>query len=349
VVYFATYVSDIEQMRQSEDVDMVQREMELRLGLRVLKFLLQLRTFNRPRNTTSDLEGKAHRLFGKIRTVALFMSPKMYGKPPDDQDAPEAAEEIKAGSARRPSSPGGAEGDPTNLYSDTARVAEWQELFDLMDMPPSKTDKVTREGFNTTFRAALEKLLTAERVPPKDSVSGSGGDGSLSVFEFGFFLVNQQTLTEYYLPPAAYETPPTGPIDEEGETYKALVAMYGLYAAIKTAAGCTPDDIEAFNAGLSFDEFFVVMLGDEMQMESEWTEVEIAEEIFELMDSDGGGAGELDRQELKNAFVGIPSFEERSVDDFVYMFKLNSEGNVEKEEFVTVVDKLDVVSHKGGF
>eukprot|EP00966_Prymnesium_polylepis_P335790 7391126-Prymnesium_polylepis.4 len=216
-------------------------------------------------------------------------------------------------------------------------------------MPPSKTDKVTREGFNTTFRAALEKLLTAERVPPKDSVSGSGGDGSLSVFEFGFFLVNQQTLTEYYLPPAAYETPPTGPIDEEGETHKALVAMYGLYAAIKTAAGCTPDDIEAFNAGLSFDEFFVVMLGNEMQMESEWTEVEIAEEIFELMDSDGGGAGELDRQELKNAFVGIPSFEERSVDDFVYMFKLNSEGNVEKEEFVTVVDKLDVVSHKGGF
>ena len=72
----------------------------------------------------------------------------------------------------------------------------------MWQMPPSKTDKVIREGFNATFRAALEKQLTAERVPPEDSVSGSGGDGSLSVFEFGFFLVNQQTL-EYYLPPEA--------------------------------------------------------------------------------------------------------------------------------------------------
>ena len=45
-------------------------------------------------------------------------------------------------------------------------------------------------------------------------------------------------------------------------------------------------------------------------------------------------------------FRGVPKFSEELVDDFLYLFELNSEGQIEFEEFVKVVKELKVLVHE---
>ena len=48
----------------------------------------------------------------------------------------------------------------------------------------------------------------------------------------------------------------------------------------------------------------------------------------------------------EECFRGVPKFSEELVDDFLYLFELNSEGQIEFEEFVKVVKELKVLVHE---
>ena len=54
----------------------------------------------------------------------------------------------------------------------------------------------------------------------------------------------------------------------------------------------------------------------------------------------------LSREEFAQCFRGVPKFSEELVDDFLYLFELNSEGQIEFEEFVKVVKELKVLVHE---
>ena len=53
----------------------------------------------------------------------------------------------------------------------------------------------------------------------------------------------------------------------------------------------------------------------------------------------------LSRQELARAFKGIPRFNRHSIEDFLYLFQLNAEGQIDKHEFVRVAKHLNVLTH----
>ena len=54
----------------------------------------------------------------------------------------------------------------------------------------------------------------------------------------------------------------------------------------------------------------------------------------------------LSREEFAQCFRGVPKFSEELVDDFLYLFELNSEGQIEFEEFIKVVKELKVLVHE---
>ena len=58
------------------------------------------------------------------------------------------------------------------------------------------------------------------------------------------------------------------------------------------------------------------------------------------------GVKMLSREEFAQCFRGVPKFSEELVDDFLYLFELNSEGQIEFEEFVKVVKELKVLVHE---
>ena len=53
----------------------------------------------------------------------------------------------------------------------------------------------------------------------------------------------------------------------------------------------------------------------------------------------------LSREELKACFEGVPNFPSQSVDEFVYLFPLNSDGQIEPDSFEAVVKELGVLTH----
>ena len=65
-----------------------------------------------------------------------------------------------------------------------------------------------------------------------------------------------------------------------------------------------------------------------------------------LMDEMGLGKSGRSVVRQSNRFRGVPKFSEELVDDFLYLFELNSEGPIEFEEFVKVVKELKVLVHE---
>ena len=96
------------------------------------------------------------------------------------------------------------------------------------------------------------------------------------------------------------------------------------------------------------------MAVDETDLEAGLPEAELAGAIFDMVDSvgdddDEAGAGQhngmLSRGELRKAFVGVPNFNRHAVEDFLYLFPLNEEGQIEREEFVKAAKRMEVLAH----
>ena len=146
----------------------------------------------------------------------------------------------------------------------------------------------------------------------------------------------------------------------------AICSCSGSATSLMSIADSTASD------GLTFEMFFTVMVQDEVDMEKLASErgfsspgAAIGEDIFKLIDFAGGGtdaapedgmvspddevvSGDemISRAELKRAFGGIPKFAQRSVEDFVYLFPLNTKGTIEKSDFMHVLNKLRILSHE---
>ena len=62
----------------------------------------------------------------------------------------------------------------------------------------------------------------------------------------------------------------------------------------------------------------------------------------------GGGdrkAEMLSREELKSCFDGVPGFPAHSVDDFVFLFSLNGDGQIDFHAFLAVCKELTILRH----
>ena len=91
--------------------------------------------------------------------------------------------------------------------------------------------------------------------------------------------------------------------------------------------------------GISFDAFYLVMAIDEVQVERDVGENGIAHALFQMLDSEalqGDGHvkedGMLSQHELRSAFSRMHGFDGVSVEDFLYLFKLNPEGQIEEKD-----------------
>ena len=201
-------------------------------------------------------------------------------------------------------------------------------------------------------------------------------------------------LPEYFVPPATLARLAAAPARlADAKTRSAFLKTYDLFRDIKSrcaaeevlldpkggsfvdkdgapvaelemAAAAVPES--ELRSGLSFEEFFGVMLEDELRLEAEGEE-HLAHHIFVMIDSvqlpdddeddekeraedkTVGGRKEemISREEFKTCFSSVPNFAPQSVDEFVYLFPLNSDGQIELEGFATVVRELDVLLHAG--
>ena len=53
----------------------------------------------------------------------------------------------------------------------------------------------------------------------------------------------------------------------------------------------------------------------------------------------------LSREELKSCFDGVPGFPAHSVDDFVFLFSLNGDGQIDFHAFLAVCKELTILRH----
>ena len=51
----------------------------------------------------------------------------------------------------------------------------------------------------------------------------------------------------------------------------------------------------------------------------------------------------LSREELKSCFDGVPGFPAHSVDDFVFLFSLNGDGQIDFHAFLAVCKELTIL------
>ena len=92
-----------------------------------------------------------------------------------------------------------------------------------------------------------------------------------------------------------------------------------------------------YSESISFDEFFVVMAMDELELEKTEGDLGLSKHIFcmvdAMQDDFGGGTsgdGALSREKLSRAFKGVPEHNRRDVDDFLYLFN-HIKRNLRKE------------------
>ena len=50
-------------------------------------------------------------------------------------------------------------------------------------------------------------------------------------------------------------------------------------------------------------------------------------------------------KELKSCFDGVPGFPAHSVDDFVFLFSLNGDGQIDFHAFLAVCKELTILRH----
>jgi len=77
----------------------------------------------------------------------------------------------------------------------------------------------------------------------------------------------------------------------------------------------------------------------------------LAGHMFDMLDiagdevEGGRGQGELSREELRMAFVGMPQLHDHSIEEFLYLFRLNHEGNITRVDSIRESQDLGVLSH----
>ena len=143
--------------------------------------------------------------------------------------------------------------------------------------------------------------------------------------------------------------------------FKLFVSIRAKSMAIQFGEG---EKVLELENGLSFTEFYSVMVQDERLLEKEHGEHALAHGIFHMIDGVvhvseedeelfGGMAQEwtgnrddtVSRDELKLSFEGVPKYEEVFVDDFVNLFTLNANGEIEFRDFFAVLRELRVLVH----
>jgi len=151
------------------------------------------------------------------------------------------------------------------------------------------------------------------------------------------------------------------PLQEE--TIKKLSDSLELFAMIKqeylrlarARGGLSNWDPEAdlhnlYRQGMPFEAFYFLMAIDELDMERTLGAHQLAVNLIDMLDgslSGEAGDGMLSRFELRRAFQGIPNLSSHSVEEFLYLFNLNHEGQIERQEFINEAQHLGVLSHGG--
>lgn len=173
----------------------------------------------------------------------------------------------------------------------------------------------------------------------------------------------RQVLPEFYVHPDRF-------VDTEldGATKKAFRRTLDLFVSIKqeytrlmkmgdepsgSNALAEPERGSIYSESISFDEFFVVMALDELELEKAEGDLGLSRHVFcmvDVMQDDFGGGtsgdGALSREKLSRAFQGVPKHSQRDVDDFLYLFNLNHDGHVDEHEFLREVRHLRVMTHE---
>jgi len=244
----------------------------------------------------------------------------------------------------------------TTLMTDTSRRHEWKFLFDLLDMPPG-TFEHFRENLKAAYLASFGGNVPGlQESLVDDEDDDSGGDGEISFFELALFLSQQECLPMYNLTTEEITAVPLAQ-----ETLVKLSDTLELFATIKQeylrlararGGGLTWDPEQdlhnLYRQGISFEAFYFLMAIDELDMENREGAIGLAGNLIDMLDgslSGEAGDGMLSRHELRRAFQGIPNLNSHSVEEFLYLFELNHEGQIEREEFIQEAKHLGVLSH----
>ena len=368
IVYHGAFISCIEMMRNQSAVDMVQRGLKLKQGVRVLKLLLQLRTFTDRQTRLEDkrkesLAENSH-ASGPQKRSASLTSPSGASV--------ESSEASIRESPVRDSKPGGKRDsdDATAAYmSDAARLSDWEDMFDMLDMVEEVVDKELVEDFHAVFTKVL-----VERLPDECSILEDegyiakvlGGDETLHLHEFAFFMVHQRCCPEFFVSGSKIEKMANGE-EADNTTKEVFLRIFKLFVSIRAKSMAMQfnegEKVLTLEKGLSFTEFYSVLVEDERLMEKEHGEHALAHGIFHMIDSvvhvseedefiddgaqnwTGSKDDTVSRDELKLSFEGVPKYEDVFVDDFVNLFSLNSNGEIEFHDFFAVLRELRVLVH----
>jgi hypothetical protein len=273
VVYYSAFVANIEMLRGQEAVDVVRREMKLKQGLRVLKVLHQLRSFGERQDKRQEKRASA----------------KLKKPPPLVRAVSSMVEASLRGSTHAD--------DAAKAYvSDALRVTEWHEIFSLMDLAEATDAKAEKAAFNHAFAEVVAADDPSAAWVREEEYSGMGGDGTLSLLELAFFLHKQRCLPEFFVPAASLAAVVDDPADADDNTRAAFRRAYDLFRRIKArcgaeevaagggAAGYAAVPEEELRSGLTFQEFFGVMVEDEHRLEKGGEE-ELARAIFGMVDA----------------------------------------------------------------
>lgn len=118
--------------------------------------------------------------------------------------------------------------------------------------------------------------------------------------------------------------------------------------------------------GISYEDFSLFMAEMQVRLERHATEIDLCEAVFDSIAIDRidaksrtshlsyaagktDDANSLTRQELGAAFEACHSFDAHVIDEFLYLFPLDSDGAIPKTSFLTVADQLDALRYDDGF
>ena len=158
------------------------------------------------------------------------------------------------------------------------------------------------------------------------------------------FVSRQHILESYYLEPEDLEAVPLADttylvLEETLELFKAIKVEHARLNMMRAGGSCLHDpvvkDADVYRKPLPFEAFYMVMALDEMEMEQTEGAYLLAGKLCDMIDigegdedDEGRGDEMLSRQELRNAFAGMPQLHDHSIEEFLYLFQLNHEGQI---------------------
>ena len=165
-----------------------------------------------------------------------------------------------------------------------------------MDLAEATDAKAEKAAFNHAFAEVVAADDPSAAWVREEEYSGMGGDGTLSLLELAFCLHKQRCLPEFFVPAASLAAVVDDPADADDNTRAAFRRAYDLFRRIKArcgaeevaagggAAGFAAVPEEELRSGLTFQEFFGVMVEDEHRLEKGGEE-ELARAIFGMVDA----------------------------------------------------------------